>query len=121
MSTIYRVPISRKKHSKCAKTLEKAPNYVFLVFVQIAEPSLVLCMDCSSKTMSSRLLEQSQSSQHLMDSAEVIMQRIESYYQTTEPVIAYCENKIPVFKVNCPTMLDHKSSIPFMYRETNYQ
>ncbi|XP_054835171.1 adenylate kinase isoenzyme 5 isoform X1 [Eublepharis macularius] len=67
---------------------------------QIGEPSLVLCLDCSSKTMSSRLLKQSQSNQCLMDNAEVIMKRIESYYQMAEPLITYYENKIPVFKIN---------------------
>uniref|UniRef100_A0ACB8F2Z1 Adenylate kinase isoenzyme 5 n=1 Tax=Sphaerodactylus townsendi TaxID=933632 RepID=A0ACB8F2Z1_9SAUR len=65
---------------------------------QIGEPSLMLCMDCSSETMSSRLLKQSQSNQCLVDNAEVIMKRIESYYQTTDPMIGYYENKIPVFK-----------------------
>ncbi|XP_048352829.1 adenylate kinase isoenzyme 5 [Sphaerodactylus townsendi] len=67
---------------------------------QIGEPSLMLCMDCSSETMSSRLLKQSQSNQCLVDNAEVIMKRIESYYQTTDPMIGYYENKIPVFKIN---------------------
>nr|XP_056699969.1 adenylate kinase isoenzyme 5 [Euleptes europaea] len=67
---------------------------------QIGEPSLVLCMDCSSKTMSSRLLKQSQINQCLVDNAEVIMKSTENYYQSTEPVIAYYENKIPVFKIN---------------------
>ncbi|KAJ6662608.1 hypothetical protein lerEdw1_011745, partial [Lerista edwardsae] len=67
---------------------------------QIGEPSLVLCMDCSSKTMSSRLLKRSQSSQCLDDNAEAIMKCIETYYQVTEPVIAYYESKVPLFKVN---------------------
>uniref|UniRef100_A0A8D2IQA3 Adenylate kinase isoenzyme 5 n=1 Tax=Varanus komodoensis TaxID=61221 RepID=A0A8D2IQA3_VARKO len=65
---------------------------------QIGEPSLVLCMDCSSKTMSSRLLKRSKSS--LEDNAEAIMKRIENYYQSIEPVITFYENKIPLFKVN---------------------
>ncbi|XP_053103946.1 adenylate kinase isoenzyme 5 isoform X2 [Hemicordylus capensis] len=67
---------------------------------QIGEPSLVLCMDCSSKTMSSRLLKRSQSSQCLDDNAEIIMKRIETYYEENEPVIIYYENKIPLFKIN---------------------
>lgn len=64
---------------------------------QIGEPSLVLCMDCSSKTMSSRLLKKSQC---LEDNAEAIMKRIETYYKTAEPLIAYYENRIPFFKIN---------------------
>ncbi|XP_066481554.1 adenylate kinase isoenzyme 5 [Tiliqua scincoides] len=65
---------------------------------QIGEPSLVLCLDCSSKTMSSRLLKGS--SQCLDDNTEAIMKRLETYYQVTEPVITYYENKIPLFKIN---------------------
>ncbi|XP_020650346.3 adenylate kinase isoenzyme 5 isoform X2 [Pogona vitticeps] len=67
---------------------------------QIGEPSLVLCLDCSSATMSSRLLEGSQSSQGLDNSAEAITKRIEDYYQANEPVVAYYKNRIPLFKVN---------------------
>ncbi|XP_033007677.1 adenylate kinase isoenzyme 5 [Lacerta agilis] len=67
---------------------------------QIGEPSLMLCMDCSSKTMSSRLLKRSQSSQCSDGSEEVIMKSIQNYYQAMEPVITYYENKIPLFKIN---------------------
>ncbi|XP_062974035.1 adenylate kinase isoenzyme 5 [Elgaria multicarinata webbii] len=67
---------------------------------QIGAPSLVLCMDCSSKTMSSRLLQRSQSSPCLEDNTEAVMKRIETYYQATEPVIMYYENRIPLFKIN---------------------
>nr|XP_028588887.1 adenylate kinase isoenzyme 5 [Podarcis muralis] len=67
---------------------------------QIGEPSLMLCMDCSSKTMSSRLLKRSQNSQCSDGSEEVIMKSIQNYYQAVEPVITYYENKIPLFKIN---------------------
>ncbi|XP_042317519.1 adenylate kinase isoenzyme 5 [Sceloporus undulatus] len=67
---------------------------------QVGDPSLLLCMDCSSKTMSSRLLKRSQSSQCLDDNAEAIVKLIETYYQSAEPVIMYYENRIPVFKIN---------------------
>ncbi|XP_034977522.1 adenylate kinase isoenzyme 5 [Zootoca vivipara] len=67
---------------------------------QIGEPSLMLCMDCSSKTMSSRLLKRSQSSQCSDGSEEAIMKSIQNYYQATEPVITYYENKIPLYKIN---------------------
>ncbi|CAI5776904.1 adenylate kinase isoenzyme 5 [Podarcis lilfordi] len=67
---------------------------------QIGEPSLMLCMDCSSKTMSSRLLKRSQSSQCSDGSEEAIMKSIQNYYQAMEPVITYYENKIPLFKIN---------------------
>nr|XP_060629738.1 adenylate kinase isoenzyme 5 [Anolis sagrei ordinatus] len=68
---------------------------------QVGEPSLMLCMDCSSKTMSSRLLKRSQSSQCLDDDdAETTMKLIETYYESAEPVIMYYENRIPLFKIN---------------------
>uniref|UniRef100_A0A670XRJ9 Adenylate kinase 5 n=1 Tax=Pseudonaja textilis TaxID=8673 RepID=A0A670XRJ9_PSETE len=51
---------------------------------EIGEPSLVLCMDCSSKTMSTRLLQKSQC---LEDNGEAIMKCIEAYYKTAEPLI----------------------------------
>ncbi|XP_053247988.1 adenylate kinase isoenzyme 5 [Podarcis raffonei] len=67
---------------------------------QIGEPSLMLCMDCSSKTMSSRLLKRSQSSQCSDGSEEAVIKSIQNYYQAMEPVITYYENKIPLFKIN---------------------
>ncbi|KAH0618488.1 hypothetical protein JD844_017744 [Phrynosoma platyrhinos] len=66
----------------------------------VGDPSFLLCMDCSSKTMSSRLLKKSQSNQCLDDNAEAIMKLIETYYQSAEPVMMYYENRIPVFKIN---------------------
>ncbi|XP_070795546.1 adenylate kinase isoenzyme 5 isoform X1 [Pituophis catenifer annectens] len=64
---------------------------------EIGEPSLVICMDCSSKTMSSRLLQRSQC---LEDNVEAMMKCIKAYYKTAEPLIAYYENRIPLFKIN---------------------
>uniref|UniRef100_A0A670XQQ1 Adenylate kinase 5 n=1 Tax=Pseudonaja textilis TaxID=8673 RepID=A0A670XQQ1_PSETE len=75
---------------------------------EIGEPSLVLCMDCSSKTMSTRLLQKSQC---LEDNGEAIMKCIEAYYKTAEPLIAYYENTTPLFKVDCLDFLLDLSSI----------
>uniref|UniRef100_A0A8C6V837 Adenylate kinase 5 n=1 Tax=Naja naja TaxID=35670 RepID=A0A8C6V837_NAJNA len=75
---------------------------------EIGEPSLVLCMDCSSKTMSTRLLQKSQC---LEDNVEAIMKCIEAYYKTAEPLIAYYENTIPFFKVDCLDFLLDLSSV----------
>uniref|UniRef100_A0A8C3XNA0 Adenylate kinase isoenzyme 5 n=1 Tax=Chelydra serpentina TaxID=8475 RepID=A0A8C3XNA0_CHESE len=66
---------------------------------KIGEPKLVLCLDCSTETMSSRLLKRSQCT----DDAETIMKQIETYYQATEPMIAYYEKKTQLCKVNCLT------------------
>ncbi|XP_067419522.1 adenylate kinase isoenzyme 5 [Emydura macquarii macquarii] len=64
---------------------------------QIGEPKLVLCMDCSTETMSSRLLKKSQC---IDDNAETTMKRIETYYQATQPLIAYYEKKPQLCKIN---------------------
>ncbi|NXX92179.1 KAD5 kinase, partial [Centropus bengalensis] len=63
---------------------------------KIGEPKLVLCLDCSAETMSSRLLMRHQSHQH-SDNTETI---IESYYQASNPVIAYYEKKTQLCKVD---------------------
>uniref|UniRef100_A0A452HAN7 Uncharacterized protein n=1 Tax=Gopherus agassizii TaxID=38772 RepID=A0A452HAN7_9SAUR len=66
---------------------------------KIGEPKLVLYLDCSTETMSSRLLKRSQCT----DDAEAVMKRIDTYYQATEPMIAYYEKKTQLCKVNCLT------------------
>uniref|UniRef100_A0A8C0GFC3 Adenylate kinase n=1 Tax=Chelonoidis abingdonii TaxID=106734 RepID=A0A8C0GFC3_CHEAB len=53
-------------------------------------------MDCSTETMSSRLLKRSQCT----DDAEAVMKRIDTYYQATEPMIAYYEKKTQLCKTN---------------------
>ncbi|NWX52398.1 KAD5 kinase, partial [Steatornis caripensis] len=66
---------------------------------KIGEPKLVFCLDCSAETMSSHLLVSNQSTQH-SDNAGTINEGIESYYQASEPVIAYYEKKTQLCKVN---------------------
>ncbi|XP_034634537.1 adenylate kinase isoenzyme 5 isoform X2 [Trachemys scripta elegans] len=63
---------------------------------KIGEPKLVLCLDCSTETMSSRLLKRSQCT----DDAEAVMKQMDTYYQATEPVIAYYEKKTQLCKIN---------------------
>ncbi|NXO75884.1 KAD5 kinase, partial [Sitta europaea] len=66
---------------------------------KIGEPKLVLCLDCSAETMSSRLLMGNQSSQNT-ENTETTEERIESYYQASNPLIAYYESKTQLCKVN---------------------
>ncbi|NXY02516.1 KAD5 kinase, partial [Pteruthius melanotis] len=66
---------------------------------KIGEPKLVLCLDCSAETMSSRLLMRNQSSQN-PDNIETTEERIESYYQASNPLIAYYESKTQLCKVD---------------------
>uniref|UniRef100_A0A674IUT3 Uncharacterized protein n=1 Tax=Terrapene triunguis TaxID=2587831 RepID=A0A674IUT3_9SAUR len=63
---------------------------------KIGEPKLVLCLDCSTETMSSRLLKRSQCTAD----AEAVMKRMATYYQATEPVIAYYEKKTQLSSYN---------------------
>ncbi|XP_065265740.1 adenylate kinase isoenzyme 5 [Emys orbicularis] len=67
---------------------------------KIGEPKLVLCLDCSTETMSSRLLKRSQCTAD----AEAVMKRMATYYQATEPVIAYYEKKTQLCKINAEGM-----------------
>uniref|UniRef100_A0A674JPC4 Adenylate kinase isoenzyme 5 n=1 Tax=Terrapene triunguis TaxID=2587831 RepID=A0A674JPC4_9SAUR len=66
---------------------------------KIGEPKLVLCLDCSTETMSSRLLKRSQCTAD----AEAVMKRMATYYQATEPVIAYYEKKTQLCKKEVPS------------------
>ncbi|NXR28077.1 KAD5 kinase, partial [Cinclus mexicanus] len=66
---------------------------------KIGEPKLVLCLDCSAETMSGRLLMRNQSSQNSEDT-ETTEERIESYYQASNPLTAYYESKTQLCKVN---------------------
>ncbi|NXI06193.1 KAD5 kinase, partial [Pachycephala philippinensis] len=63
---------------------------------KIGEPKLVLCLDCSAETMSSRLLMRNQNS----GNTETTEERIESYYQASNPLIAYYESKTQLCKVD---------------------
>ncbi|NXQ42837.1 KAD5 kinase, partial [Catharus fuscescens] len=66
---------------------------------EIGEPKLVLCLDCSAETMKSRLLMRNQSSQNSEDT-ETTEERIESYYQASNPLTAYYGRKTQLCKVN---------------------
>ncbi|XP_034357096.1 adenylate kinase isoenzyme 5 isoform X1 [Arvicanthis niloticus] len=67
---------------------------------RIGEPHLVICMECSADTMTDRLLQRSQGSQHGDDSAKSIAKRLEAYHRAAIPVIAYYETKTQLQKVN---------------------
>uniref|UniRef100_H3AMS8 Uncharacterized protein n=1 Tax=Latimeria chalumnae TaxID=7897 RepID=H3AMS8_LATCH len=66
---------------------------------KIAEPSLVLFMDCSAETMTKRLIKRSQANDCIGDNTETIRKRVETYYNSIEPVIAYYEKKNILYKV----------------------
>uniref|UniRef100_A0A8D2ML75 Adenylate kinase isoenzyme 5 n=1 Tax=Zonotrichia albicollis TaxID=44394 RepID=A0A8D2ML75_ZONAL len=57
---------------------------------KIGEPKLVLCLECSAETMSSQSSE----------NTETTEDRIESYYQASNPLIAYYESRTQLCKVD---------------------
>ncbi|XP_060248469.1 adenylate kinase isoenzyme 5 isoform X1 [Meriones unguiculatus] len=67
---------------------------------RIREPHLVICMDCSADTMTSRLLQREQSGRHGEDTANTIARRLEAYHRASIPVVAYYETKTQLWKVN---------------------
>ncbi|XP_008846873.1 adenylate kinase isoenzyme 5 isoform X1 [Nannospalax galili] len=67
---------------------------------RIGDPHLVICMDCSADTMTSRLLQRSQSSQRGEDTGRTIAKRLEAYHRASIPVVAYYETKTQLWKVN---------------------
>ncbi|XP_055470253.1 adenylate kinase isoenzyme 5 isoform X2 [Psammomys obesus] len=67
---------------------------------RIREPHLVICLDCSADTMTSRLLQREQSSRHGEDTADTIARRLEAYHRASIPVVAYYETKTQLWKVN---------------------
>lgn len=62
----------------------------------IGDPHLVICMDCSADTMTTRLLQSSPGT----DNTSTIAKRLETYYRASIPVIAYYETKTQLHKVN---------------------
>jgi adenylate kinase len=57
-------------------------------------------MDCSADTMTNRLLQRNQSSQHVDDTTKTIAKRLETYYRASIPVMAYYETKTKLQKVS---------------------
>nr|XP_020016719.1 adenylate kinase isoenzyme 5-like [Castor canadensis] len=89
-----RVPVRRL----CAHGLSQW--YLGLPHCLIGDPHLVICMDCSADTMTNRLLQRNQSSQHVDDTTKTIAKRLETYYRASIPVMAYYETKTKLQKVN---------------------
>ncbi|ELW68045.1 Adenylate kinase isoenzyme 5 [Tupaia chinensis] len=70
---------------------------------RIGDPHLVICMDCSADTMTSRLLQRSQSHKHADVATKTIAKRLETYYRASIPVVAYYETKTQLRKSSNPT------------------
>lgn len=66
---------------------------------QIGQPTLLLYVDAGPETMTSRLLKRGETSGRVDDNEETIKKRLDTYYQATEPVIAFYEKRGIVRKV----------------------
>ncbi|XP_041132929.1 adenylate kinase isoenzyme 5-like isoform X2 [Polyodon spathula] len=61
--------------------------------MKIAEPSLVLFMDCSTETMTKRLQRRYQASPSTDSCRDTIRKRVDTFRQTIETVVTYYENR----------------------------
>lgn len=73
--------------------------------IQIAPPTLLLYVDVGKETMLKRLLKRGESSGRVDDNEETIKKRLETYYQATEPVIAFYEKRGIVRRVSSMGLL----------------
>uniref|UniRef100_A0A4X2KZ96 Adenylate kinase 5 n=1 Tax=Vombatus ursinus TaxID=29139 RepID=A0A4X2KZ96_VOMUR len=64
---------------------------------RIGQPHLVICMECSADTMTSRLLQRNPD-----DRAEAVTQRIQTYYQALVAMTAHYEKNTQLHKVSPP-------------------
>uniref|UniRef100_A0A4X2KXA8 Adenylate kinase 5 n=1 Tax=Vombatus ursinus TaxID=29139 RepID=A0A4X2KXA8_VOMUR len=62
---------------------------------RIGQPHLVICMECSADTMTSRLLQRNPD-----DRAEAVTQRIQTYYQALVAMTAHYEKNTQLHKVS---------------------
>ncbi|CAH2311071.1 adenylate kinase isoenzyme 5 isoform X1 [Pelobates cultripes] len=67
---------------------------------KISQPNAVVYLGCSAQTMSRRLLNRSKTNWQSETSAETIRRRLEKFYQATEAVITYYENKSFLHKID---------------------
>eukprot|EP00079_Xenopus_tropicalis_P023551 XP_012815974.1 PREDICTED: adenylate kinase isoenzyme 5 isoform X1 [Xenopus tropicalis] len=67
---------------------------------KISKPNIVLYLDCSAETMTSRLQKRSKASHRNDINTETIRRRLEAYYQAINPIITYYERKSLLYKIN---------------------
>lgn len=72
---------------------------------QIGQPSLLLYVDAGAETMTQRLLKRGETSGRVDDNEETIKKRLETYYNATEPVIAFYDKRGIVRKVGSASLL----------------
>uniref|UniRef100_H0V057 Adenylate kinase 5 n=1 Tax=Cavia porcellus TaxID=10141 RepID=H0V057_CAVPO len=67
---------------------------------RVGDPHLVIGMDCSADTMTSRLLQRSPGSAATEDATKTVAKRLETYYRACLPVLAHYEGRTQLRKVN---------------------
>ncbi|XP_012926408.1 adenylate kinase isoenzyme 5 isoform X2 [Heterocephalus glaber] len=68
--------------------------------LRVGDPHLVICMDCSADTMTSRLLQRSLGGSASDDAAKTVAKRLETYYRACLPVLGHYEGRTRLWKIN---------------------
>nr|XP_023417030.1 adenylate kinase isoenzyme 5 [Cavia porcellus] len=103
--TTWQAPVRQKER---ARTRPSQPGYQqrrasergLLCPLQVGDPHLVIGMDCSADTMTSRLLQRSPGSAATEDATKTVAKRLETYYRACLPVLAHYEGRTQLRKVN---------------------
>nr|XP_014348582.1 PREDICTED: adenylate kinase isoenzyme 1 isoform X2 [Latimeria chalumnae] len=59
----------------------------------IAPPTIVLIITCSADTMKQRIMKRAATSSRADDNEATIVNRLETYFRSTDPIIAYYEKR----------------------------
>ncbi|XP_040216599.1 adenylate kinase isoenzyme 5 isoform X1 [Rana temporaria] len=67
---------------------------------KLGRPDVVLYLDCSAETMTTRLVGRNKVGHRSDISTETIQRRLRMFYQVAEPILAYYESKSLLCKIN---------------------
>ncbi|XP_075038039.1 adenylate kinase isoenzyme 5 [Mixophyes fleayi] len=67
---------------------------------KLSKPNLVLYLDCSAESMTTRLVRRSKNVHRSEVCTETIKRRLQMFYQATEPILAYYETRAVLYKIN---------------------
>ncbi|XP_053549311.1 adenylate kinase isoenzyme 5 [Bombina bombina] len=73
---------------------------------KVGDPNIVLFLDCSAESMTQRLIKRSRSNQRNDVSAESIKRRLQTFYQSTGPILAYYEAQSLLCKVKAERSIE---------------
>ncbi|XP_069835569.1 adenylate kinase isoenzyme 5 [Dendropsophus ebraccatus] len=73
---------------------------------RLCTPTLVLYLDCSAETMTSRVVRRSKVSHRNEVTTENVKRRLQMFYQAMEPLLTFYETKALLCKINAERSLD---------------